>query len=240
MKNLGVGVLPHITNSLLFTSIFSAGHTYVYCASRNLHSLALDGHAPKISLRCTKNGVPIYCFLLTMLFPLLSLLQVSSSTAQVLDWLVNLMTSGGLINFIVICITYLRYYMACKHQNIDRRTLPCYGWFQPYSAWIALTGLGLITLCNGYTVFLPGAFSAAGFLTKYLMVLLTPLTYLWWKFFKGTKVMSPSEGDLVWEKPLIDAYEESMGEECFRSFKVEIMELFSKHKWSKSNVGNGN
>jgi amino acid transporter len=29
MQNLGIGVLPHITNALLVTSIFSAGNTYV-------------------------------------------------------------------------------------------------------------------------------------------------------------------------------------------------------------------
>jgi yeast amino acid transporter len=29
MQNLGVGVLPHITNALLVTSIFSAGNSYV-------------------------------------------------------------------------------------------------------------------------------------------------------------------------------------------------------------------
>ncbi|KAM0148525.1 hypothetical protein ACHAQE_009790 [Botrytis cinerea] len=30
MQNLGIGVLPHITNALLVTSIFSAGNSYVY------------------------------------------------------------------------------------------------------------------------------------------------------------------------------------------------------------------
>lgn len=52
MQNMGIGVLPHITNALLVTSIFSAGNTYVYCASRTLYSLALDGHAPKILRKC--------------------------------------------------------------------------------------------------------------------------------------------------------------------------------------------
>jgi amino acid transporter len=29
MQNMGIGVLPHITNALLVTSIFSAGNSYV-------------------------------------------------------------------------------------------------------------------------------------------------------------------------------------------------------------------
>jgi len=30
MQNLGIGVLPHLTNALLVTFIFSAGNSYVY------------------------------------------------------------------------------------------------------------------------------------------------------------------------------------------------------------------
>jgi yeast amino acid transporter len=57
-----------------------------YCATRALHGLAIDGHAPKILRTCTKSGVPIYCFAVTMLFPLLSLLAIRASTAQVIMW----------------------------------------------------------------------------------------------------------------------------------------------------------
>jgi amino acid transporter len=60
MQIMGIGVLPHITNALLVTSIFSAGNTYVYRASRTLYSLALDGHAPRFLRKCTKTGVRLY------------------------------------------------------------------------------------------------------------------------------------------------------------------------------------
>lgn len=86
MNNMGVTVLPHIVNALLFTSILSAGNAYFFCATRTLHSLALDGHAPKIFRKCTKSGVPIYCFGVTLIWPLISLLQLSNSSAQVITW----------------------------------------------------------------------------------------------------------------------------------------------------------
>merc|ERR1712000_599075 len=47
MRNLNVQVFPHIVNALLVTSIFSAGNTYTYCATRTLYGLALEGRAPK-------------------------------------------------------------------------------------------------------------------------------------------------------------------------------------------------
>jgi amino acid transporter len=84
MGNLGVNSLPHLTNALLYTSIFSAGNAYTYYGTRSLYSLALDGHAPKFLRKCTNGGVPIYCLCVTTLFPCLDFLNVSSSSAKVL------------------------------------------------------------------------------------------------------------------------------------------------------------
>lgn len=48
MINLGIDGLPHLVNTLLITSIFSAGNTLAYCATRSLYGLALEGRAPRI------------------------------------------------------------------------------------------------------------------------------------------------------------------------------------------------
>lgn len=90
MNRLRITVLPDIVNALILTSSFSAGNSYVYCASRSLFGLALEGKAPKIFARCNRNGVPIYCVLLTLAIALLSFLQVSNGSAVVLQWFVNL------------------------------------------------------------------------------------------------------------------------------------------------------
>ncbi|KAK2628263.1 hypothetical protein QTJ16_002909 [Diplocarpon rosae] len=120
MQNLGIGVLPHITNALLVTSIFSAGNSYVYCASRTLYSLSLDGHAPRFLRRCTKKGVPIWCFCITMIFPFLSFLAVGSSSGQVITWLANLTEASQIIDYICMCLIYLFFYRALKAQGFDR------------------------------------------------------------------------------------------------------------------------
>lgn len=82
-------------SSLMLTSIFSAGNTYTYCAVRNLYGLALEGRAPKMLTYTTRKGVPLYCFFVVMLFPLLSFLQVSNNSAIVIQWLAALVTGGG-------------------------------------------------------------------------------------------------------------------------------------------------
>lgn len=95
MENMSIQGLPHLVNALLFTTIYSAGNTYTYCATRALYSLSLKGQAPRILQKTTKNGVPIYCFAVTMLFPMLSFLQCGSGSATVLGYLLSLITGGG-------------------------------------------------------------------------------------------------------------------------------------------------
>ena len=209
MQNLKVKGLPHLVNALLITSIFSAGNTYTYCATRSLYSLAIEGRAPKFLRKCTKNGVPIFCFLIVMLFPFLSFLQLSDNSAKVLTWLINIVTAGGVINFIVMCGTYLAFYKACKVQGLDRKTLPYCGYFQPYGTWIALIFEIVVVFVYGYSTFKPGNFTLEGFFTYYTMVLLAPITFGGWKLFKRTRWLRAHEVDLVWDGPLIDAYEAS-------------------------------
>ncbi|CAG9941779.1 unnamed protein product [Clonostachys rosea f. rosea IK726] len=208
MSNMGIGVLPHLVNFLILTSIFSAGNTYTYCATRTLYGLALDGRAPKVLRYCNKKGVPVYCFMVVMLFPFLSFLQVSNGSAKVLSWLTTIVTGGGLITFMIMSITFINYYKACEAQGVDRRTRPYYGWFQPYGAYIALTAQLIIALAYGYTSFAP--WSVENFFANYTMQLLAPILFFGWKIFKKTKYIKPHEVDLVWERPMIETYENSI------------------------------
>lgn len=66
MVHMRIPVLPHIVNALILTSIFSAGNSYVFCGSRALMGLSLEGKVPKIFSKCTKSGVPIYSVGLTL------------------------------------------------------------------------------------------------------------------------------------------------------------------------------
>lgn len=165
MQNLGVNGLPHLVSALLVTSAFSAGNGYVFAATRSLYGLALEGRAPSIFKKCLPNGVPIYSLTVVMLLSCLSFLQVSKGSARVFGILINLLTAGTVVNFFVCTTTYLCFYYACKAQGIDRKELPYYGWFQPYFGWMAWTPQALILLTIGYTVFLPGHWSAENFFT---------------------------------------------------------------------------
>ncbi|KAL4864019.1 hypothetical protein BDV12DRAFT_206043 [Aspergillus spectabilis] len=208
MRNLEIQALPHLINALLVTTIFSAGNTYTYCATRTLYGLAIDGRAPRIFKKCTKQGIPIYCFAVTMLFACLSFLQLSDSSASVLSWLINLTTAAGIIDYIVMCVTYLWFHRACKAQGFDRSTLPYRGYFQPWCAYIGLAWMMVIVTCYGYASFKP--WDVTSFFTHYTMLIVAAVTFTGWKLLKRTRLLRPHELDLHWEAPQVTAYEEAL------------------------------
>ncbi|KAF1991754.1 hypothetical protein K402DRAFT_409351 [Aulographum hederae CBS 113979] len=210
MQNLGVTGLPHLTNALLVTSIFSAGNSYVYMATRSLYGLSLDGMAPKFLRATTRHGIPYYCFIITMVFPFLSFLAMGSGSAQAIKWLVNLVTASQVLNYVIMGITYTFFFRACKAQGLDRKSLPYYGWFQPWCNYYGLTFCSIIVIIQGYTVFLPGKWDVGTFFTYYTMIFVCIVLFVGWKVVKKTKFVKPMEADLVWEAPIIDRYEASI------------------------------
>lgn len=166
MKRLGIPILPHIINAMVLLSAFSAGNSFLYCASRSLYGLALDGKAPAFLRKCTRQGVPIYSVAVVLLIALLSFLQLSESSAVVLNWFVSLVTASQLLNFAFACITYLFFHRAMKVQGIDRQMFPFRSWLMPYTAYYGLIGTLMMVFVGGYAVFLPieGQWSVESFL----------------------------------------------------------------------------
>lgn len=77
-----------------------------------------------------------------------------------------------------------------------------------------------------------GPFVALDFFSYYLMVLVGILTYGGWKLLKRTHRVRPEEADLIWDKPVIDAYEAKFTEQPtrFRDDFKKILRLGKKSK----------
>jgi len=206
MDRLRIPILPHIVNAMILGASFSAGNSYVYCASRSLYGLALDGKAPRFFTRCTRTGVPIYCVSVVLLIALLAFLQVSNSASVVLDWFVNLVTASQLINFSVCTFTYIRFFKALKAQGFSRESLPYKSRFQPYLAYISLICTLTMAFVGGYDVFLPGKWDVPSFFFSYTMIGVFPILYVGWKIVHRTKFRRPEEVDLVSGVEEIDDY----------------------------------
>ncbi|SCU88295.1 LAMI_0D09538g1_1 [Lachancea mirantina] len=218
MNNLGIKVLPNIVNVALITAAFSAGNAYSYCSSRSLYGMALDGYAPRIFKVCTKQGVPIYAVGASLCWALLSLLQLNANSAVVLNWLVNLITASQLINFAVLCITYLYFRRAYLAQRISLPPLPFKSWGQPYTAIFGLVCVCVMTVVQGYSVFYKGLWNYRDFLFCYLMVFIDLGLYIVHRMLtmRKRRKRQPHEVDLLSGLVEIETHELQDGFTNFR------------------------
>ncbi|KAH7153540.1 putative general amino acid permease [Dactylonectria macrodidyma] len=209
MQRLKISGLPHLVNALIMTSIFSAGNGLLFSATRTMYGMSLKGHAPRVFSWCTKGGVPLWSLMFSLSFCLLAILQVNSSSADVMVYLVDLVTCCQLINYGFTALTYRHFYSALAKQGISRDTLPYKGRFQPYTSYVAMGGTTFMFLAGGYSLFLSGGWDVMWFFLTYGMLAFFVILFVAWKLVFKTKYVRPGTADLSLDglKEEIDNYE---------------------------------
>ena len=203
LKNRGIKGLDHVINFLILTSAWSCGSSFTFCGVRALHAMSLDGRAPKIFSR-TKGGTPIYALTFICSIGLLSYMVVDQGSAKVFGWFVNLSACSSLLNYVLICLTWLRFNAGLRAQGIDRASLSFRGRLMPYTAWYAFIGMSIITLFNSYDVFLKGRWDIQTFFTGYFGLGLFFVLSIGFKLIRKTRFVRAAEMDFVTGKQEID------------------------------------
>ncbi|KAF5556459.1 general amino acid permease [Fusarium phyllophilum] len=196
---------------------------------RTLYSLAQDGQAPKIFLRCTKSGVPWVCVTAVTAISLLSFLVASNSASEVFSWFLDLTTVALVVNFTAMTWVFIGWRRALKAQGITRQgensfkkslfkrnsdkqpapgivfpfTAPCASW-TPY---LCLFIGGSTSIFIGFDIFQP--WSLKGFITSYFGLAWFFFMFTFWKVFKRTKFVTPATVDIF-----ADGKKQAVDEEC--------------------------
>ena len=127
-----IPVLPHIINAVILTSASSSANAFLYTGSRYLFALAQNKQAPKQLLYCTKNGIPLWCILITASIGLITYMTVSAGANNVFGWFLTLTTITSIITWISILVAFLRFRAALKAQNVGLDSLPFKTRWQPW------------------------------------------------------------------------------------------------------------
>ncbi|KAB8338922.1 hypothetical protein FH972_021862 [Carpinus fangiana] len=205
IQRFGIKGLPSVINAVIFTSACSSGNAFLYSASRYLFALAQNGQAPRFLLTCTKKGIPIYAVGITAAISVLTYLSCGAGAAKVFTWMLNLTTIGNLFTWCSIMCASIQFQRHIKAQGVARDTLPFKSPFQPYVAYFSLFFFTIIILFNGWAVFTHGNWDISTFITAYIGIPIYFGLYAFWKLFKGTKMVNPSEADLWTGKAAIDS-----------------------------------
>jgi len=199
----GVKGLPSVINAIILTSAFSSGNSCTFLASRTLHGLALDGHAPSIFLKLNRFHIPYVAVSASVIWGALAYLTLNDGAFQVFLWLVSLVTTANILSWIVIGFTYLRFYNALYVQGISRDRLPYKSPLQPYITYYGLVMNTLVLVFSGWLSFIP-AFKLSLFLSNYLNCLIYPVLYFSCKAWLRDTVIPLDAIDFHTELTLID------------------------------------
>lgn len=181
IRNAGIHGLDSVINGVVVMAAWSTGNAFLYLSSRCLHSLAMDGNAPAIFKRCTTKGTPVYAVGAVSIVTLLAYLNLSSATADVFNWLLNLVNTAGFLSWVCCSIIYIRFHKARREQGAQDEVV-AKSLFQPLASWVALIIYTTLCLLNGFTVFFPSEWSIASFLSAYIGIPIFLAVYLAHRF----------------------------------------------------------
>ncbi|PKX96358.1 putative amino acid permease [Aspergillus novofumigatus IBT 16806] len=197
-RRAGIKTAPSIINALILTSAWSAGNSYILFGSRILYGMAVHGHAPAVFERLNQFSVPYVAISCIGLFMCLGYMSLSHSSTIVFRWLRDVVSVATLVDWIIVCIVYLRFYYGCKKQGVDRhKELPWAAPFQPYSTWASLILFTLLLITGGFSTFINGHWDTETFVASYLNIPIVLGLYYGYKFWKKTHIIALENIPLV-------------------------------------------
>ncbi|KAG5795449.1 hypothetical protein H9Q69_005498 [Fusarium xylarioides] len=197
MQRLNIPIMPSIVTCCLLTFVVSGGINFTFNASRALHTLALDGQAPKFLRRLNRHGVPDMAVTVVILLSCLAYLSLGSGSAKVLNWLLNFSTASAMFYWTIMSMTWIRFNSAMKAQGIDRKTfLPTVSRWQPFAGYWAFGWSFLFLWVQGYAVFLHGNWQVSTFIFNYGIIAFATVIGIIWKLIKRTRFHRSKEIDL--------------------------------------------
>lgn len=196
IKRANIKVLPSIINAVVLSSAFSAANLNLVTTSRSLFALAAKGQAPKIFLKTNKHGLPYWGIFVSAIFMPLSYMSCSSGASTVFGWFQSLTSANLLVGWIAIAINHICMVRALKAQGYSRDNLPYKMPYADVASWVSLFLLLLLLLTGGFSTFLKGKWEASVFVSSYFVIPLFIVLFVFWKFFKKTKFVTPETCDL--------------------------------------------
>ncbi|KAL7413819.1 amino acid permease [Mrakia frigida] len=197
IQEAGIKALPSIINACLITSAWSAASADLYTSSRALYGIALNGDLPKIFTRTTKGGLPYVALFVASLFSFLAYMGIGTSSGKVFGWLANMTAIAGLMSWLAISVTYIKFRRGMDAQGFDRSTLPYRSPFAYYGAFYAVGMISVISFFSAWNVFLRDNWDTATFITNYLPLAIFPTLFVGKKLISKTTWRKAADLDFV-------------------------------------------
>ncbi|MFE5430730.1 amino acid permease [Peribacillus simplex] len=136
---LNIPAASLIMNILILVAVLSCLNTGIYTTSRMLYSLAEKGDAPKIFLRVTKKGSPIWAVLGCTVFSFITLFSSTISPDKLYLLLINASACIALLVYLFVAVSHVR--MRKRLEIEDPKALIVKMWLFPYLSYFVIAAM---------------------------------------------------------------------------------------------------
>ncbi|RHW52418.1 gamma-aminobutyrate permease [Bombilactobacillus bombi] len=196
-KRAGLAFAASLMNTVVLTSVLSSANSGAYASTRMLYALAKDNYAPKIFAKTTKNGIPFYALLATIIVSLLTF-TTSIFGQKIYMWLVAASGLTGFIAWVGIALSHYRFRRAFIKQGHDLSELKYHAKLFPLGPIIALILCIIVIGGQNIDAFINWDWQQIG--VTYISVPLVLILYFGYKFKHHTKIIPLEDIDLSSEK----------------------------------------
>lgn len=226
----GIPPAAHIMNAVILTTVLSAGNSGLYASSRTLLDLSNEGKAPKIFGRITKNGVPIYCVLLTAAVGMLAFLTSLFGNGVVYNWLLNISGVAGFIAWLGIAISHYRFRKAYTSQGYKVEDLPFRARLYPIGPIFAIVCCSFVLVGQGYGAWSKDVVDPLDLVASYLGIAVVAVIFIVYKLVKKTKLIPLADVDLISGREEFDLYDEDVAK---KNDPLEGISVFKPSTWKR-------
>jgi aromatic amino acid transport protein AroP len=150
---IGNDLAANILNFVVLTAALSVYNSCVYCNSRMLYGLAVQGDAPKALLRVNRRGVPALAIGVSAAMTLLCVLVNYTIPERALELLMSLVVAALVINWAMISFAHLKFRAAKDQEGVTPHFKAL---FYPWANYLCLAFvvliLGIMTQIQGVAI----------------------------------------------------------------------------------------
>ncbi|TFK74553.1 hypothetical protein BDN72DRAFT_875042 [Pluteus cervinus] len=186
-KEAGSTAAASFMNTVILTSVLSAGNHALFAGTRVLYGLSVTNprQAPAIFSRTTSRGVPLPALLLTSSVSILCFASSYIGSGVLWGWLQNLVGVSNQVAWLSIGLASWRFREAWVKQKRPLGEMKYRaGWTWPWGPPFVVVAVSALILVQGWSSVIP-QFSVIDFLSFYIQVFIMALMFLGWALFKG-------------------------------------------------------
>lgn len=229
-KIAGFPTFTIAVNLFLIIFTLSASNSDLYIATRTIYALAVEGKAPKILSYTNRHGVPIYALGLSSAFGSIGfIVRIANEHWTAYQYLTTLVTTFGILTWISILISHIKFVRARRAQNVPDTALAYVSPFGATGSMVAVVFACVITFFNGFQYFIKGMTKSSeveiiDIFMSYIGIVMFGVMMLGYKLVTKEKGILPDEADLFGGKARIDAEEEEfLAEQSVKQGLIEGM-----------------